>query len=153
MARKPNSNTETTAVGATPATALGGRSLCSNCVRLLSVEDTQKSPAKKQKKEKKAEPMGKKVAEGEIASGARSGAGAGADPKDKGKKAAEPEGGASDVADESEEDEDDPNRTVIVVEHWYFTLSFFLPFCPFLAFVQMHDNEEKLLLDFILKYC
>jgi hypothetical protein len=97
MAPKQKSNTET-AVDATPATAVPG-GIRSNCVRLLSVEDTKKSPAKKQKMEKKAE------------------------PNDKGKNVDEGEGGASD-ADESEEDEHDPNRTVIVVEHWYFTLSF-----------------------------
>ncbi|XP_024632519.1 selenoprotein H [Medicago truncatula] len=45
--------------------------------------------------------------------------GADADPKGKGKQAAAPEGGdVSDAADEPEDEDDDPNRTVIVVEHY-----------------------------------
>jgi len=152
-----------TAAGASPAKAAppspGGRTLRSsgrtlrsnsNNAKLVSLDDIQKkSPAKKkQKTEKKAEPKdkGKKAAEREGTSGT----GSGGDPKGKGKQAAVPEGGDSDAADEPEVEDDDPNRTVIVVEHWYFTLSFFLPFCPFLAFVQMHDNEGEIIIRFCL---
>jgi len=153
-----------TAADASPAKAApGGRTLRSSGrvtrsnsegARLVSLEDTQKkSPAKKKqkkspaKKPKKAEPkdQGKKVAEGP------SGTDAGADPKVKGKKAAVPEGGDSDAADEAEED-DDPNRTVIVVEHWYFTLSlFFYRFALFLLSFKCTIMTEKLLFDFVCK--